>query len=231
MMKVLIADDELQARKRLHRLLEGFPDVEVGGEARDGKEVLARIAEERFDVVLLDVRMPHLSGVEAMALWPAGGPRIVFTTAHADHAVDAFEGGAVDFVLKPVEAARLRKALDRVKERAAAEDGAEPGRVALSTPSGLLLFSPEEVVSAVIEGACVVVETDRGRVHTDLPLGELEARIPGLRRVHRQALVNFARVTRLQDNGSGGYVAHADSGARVAVSRSHARELRRELGH
>ncbi|MEM7518131.1 MAG: response regulator, partial [Planctomycetota bacterium] len=101
MIRVLIADDELQARKRLHRLLGGMENVAIAGEARNGAEVLEFLSENKVDVVLLDVRMPQLTGTEAMALWPEDGPQIIFTTAHAEHALEAFDGGAADYVLKP----------------------------------------------------------------------------------------------------------------------------------
>ncbi len=103
-MKVLIADDEQLARARLTRLLQVIDGVEVVGEAKDGEEVLATVRRGGVDVVLLDVQMPKLSGTEAMALWPADGPMVIFCTAHAEHAVKAFDTGAVDYLLKPVRA-------------------------------------------------------------------------------------------------------------------------------
>lgn len=229
-MRVLIADDEAQARKRLRRLLGGMPHVEVVGEATNGAEVLAFVSAHPVDVVLLDIRMPELTGVEAMGLWPDGGPAIVFTTAHTEHALEAFDGGAADYVLKPVDPARLAKALERAFARVEAAP-TPADRIALSTPSGLLLFAPEEIACALIEGPSTTVHTRRGRFFTDLSLSDLEEQLgPRFRRVHRQALVNLHRVVRLQENGSGGYVAHTDDGGQVPVSRRAAQELRRELG-
>ncbi|HEX8703389.1 MAG TPA: response regulator, partial [Myxococcaceae bacterium] len=126
-LRILIADDEMLARKRLARLLSAMPDVEVCGEAADGDAVLAAARTGGVDVVLLDIHMPGLSGMDALALLPAGGPHVILVTAHADHAVEAFEHGAVDYVLKPVEASRLQKALERVRVRLAARVP-EPGR-------------------------------------------------------------------------------------------------------
>lgn len=226
-MKILIADDELLARKRLHRLLSAMPDVTIVGEAHDGKQVLAAIADGGVDVVLLDINMPGLSGVEAMQLWPADGPAIVFTTAHAEHAVAAFEGGAADYVLKPVDAGRLQKALARVRVR----PGTRHKRLPLATRNGVVLLEPAEISCARIDGNTVVVEADRGPFFTDVPLSELLERLGGdFRRVHRKAIVNMGRVARFEDNGAGGYVAHTDAGQRVDVSRAVARELRREWG-
>ena len=225
-MRVLIADDELLARKRLQRLLGALPDVEVVGEAQDGAEVLVAVRRGGVDVVLLDIHMPGLSGVEAMQLWPQDGPAIVFTTAHAEHAVAAFEGGAIDYVLKPVDAGRLQKALERVAGRRASPPA---DRLALATRNGVVLLSTAEVLAAVIDGPTVVVHTDRGPFFTDVPLADLEARL-GFRRVHRRAILNLGRVQRFEDNEVGGYVAHLDGGLKVEVSRAVARELRREWG-
>lgn len=232
-MKILIADDELLARKRLYRLLSAMAEHQVVAEATDGTQVLEAIAAQPVDVVLLDIHMPGLSGVEAMQLWPDDGPAIVFTTAHAEHAVAAFEGGAVDYVLKPVEAARLRQALDRVAGRTTS---APPSRLALSTRKGVVLLDPGEVRCARIDGASVLVHSARGDWFTDLSLSELHDKLGPVvrggrfRRVHRRALVNMDRVERLEDNGFGGYVAFLEGGQTVPVSRKVARELRREWG-
>ena len=106
-LRVLIADDELLARKRLNRLLEGIDDVVVVGQCVNGKEVLDSVRDTEIDVVLLDIQMPKLTGVEALALMDPDRPVVVFTTAHADYAVEAFDAGAADYLLKPIEAARL----------------------------------------------------------------------------------------------------------------------------
>jgi two-component system LytT family response regulator len=253
-LKVLIVDDELLARRRLTRLLSAMSSVEVVGECSSGEAVLARIAEEpRPDVVLLDINMPGLTGVEAMELWPTGGPTIIFTTAHAEHALAAFEGGAVDYLLKPVEAGRLKKALDRVMERASSDratieqsrsDESRSGesrsvslpapdtRLPLATRGGVVLLDAPEIRCVLIEGESVVLLTDRGRFYTDLRLSDLEEKLPPehFLRVHRRALVNMRRVLRMETLSTGGYLAHTDAGEAIPVSRKVARELRRQWG-
>ena len=229
-LRVLVADDELLARRRLLRLLAALSSVEVIGECTDGDAVLQRLAAPGgadVDVVLLDIHMPRLSGVEAMALWPDEGPEIVFTTAHAEHAVAAFEGGVVDYLLKPVDAGRLKQALERVSQRRSTL-AAAPARLAVPTRSGVVLLAPGEICAVRIEGASVVLETDRGRFFSERSIAELHQRLgPGFLRSHRQALVQLARVQRLEDTPSGGYLAHTDSGVSVPVSRQVARALRR----
>jgi two-component system LytT family response regulator len=249
---VLVADDELLARKRLHRLLGALPDVEVVGECQDGREVLARVREGGVDLVLLDIQMPHLSGVEALQLLPADGPYVVFCTAHPDHAVQAFDAGAVDYLLKPVEPARLQKAVSRARERdaqrrlrdelerqqkaAAAREAAPPARplerLPIPTRQGVLLVDPRTVTHAQLGEELVTVYTLTGEHLTDATLQELQARLPAdtFERVHRRALLNLAHVQRLEPLETGGYVARTVRGHAVEVSRQSARELRRRLG-
>ncbi|MEZ4239254.1 MAG: response regulator [Myxococcota bacterium] len=234
-LRVLIADDELMARKRLTRLLAAVDDVTLVGEAVDGTEVLARVREVEVDVVLLDIHMPDLTGIDALGLLGEDGPLVVFTTAHADHAVSAFDGGAVDYLLKPIEPARLVRALERARERLLRRAGPPPTpsttRLPLPTRKGLVLLDPADISHAAIDGESVVVVTRKGRFYTDLRLAALEGRLPAsFLRVHRQAVVNLDRVERLEDADSGGYLAVLDDGARVAVSRQVARQLRRDWG-
>jgi two-component system LytT family response regulator len=242
-LRILIADDEQLARKRLARLLAAFPETTVCGEAADGEAVLAAVRQGGVDVVLLDIHMPGLSGLDALALLPQGSVHVILVTAHADHAVDAFEHGAVDYVLKPVEAARLQKALERVRARLAprteAPRAAAPApsarnltRLPIPTRTGIVLVDPEAISHATLEDELVTVFTTQGDFLTDFTLQELMDRLPpeGFLRVHRRALVNLAHVTRLEPLETGGYLARTPRGHSVEVSRQSARELRRMLG-
>lgn len=237
-MKVLIADDEQLARARLKRLLGALEGVEVAGEATDGAEVLAFIKRTPVDVVLLDVQMPKLTGVEAVGLWPADGPMIVFCTAHAEHAVAAFEQGVIDYLLKPVEPARLQKALDRARQRevqrafSAAVKKGQLQRLAITTRQGVVLLDPAAITHATLEDELVTVFTRDAQHLTDFTLQELQDRLPEgtFERVHRRALLNLAAVARLEPLETGGYTARTHAGHAVEVSRQAARELRKALG-
>ena len=253
-LQVLVVDDEATARRRLMRLLEAMPDVRLAGECADATEALDRIRSGGVDVVVLDVQMPGLSGLDALALWPEDGPVVVFCTAHAEHAVAAFDVGAIDYLLKPVEAGRLRKALDRAREADATQrfraeaarhrripggmtpaDSVAPGlppRLPLETRQGIVLLAPEEISHAVLDGALVTVHTSRGAFLCDLPLQELERHLVahGFMRVHRRALLNLGQVARLEPTETGGFLARTSDGTAVEVSRQAARELRRKLG-
>lgn len=237
-MKVLIADDEALARARLKRLLSAMDGVEVAGEATDGDEVLARVRQGGLDLVLLDIQMPKLTGTEAMALWPADGPLVVFCTAHAQHAVEAFETGAVDYLLKPIEPARLQKALERAKERGArtrfadALKASQVSRLAVTTRQGVVLLDPAAVTHATLEDELVTVFTREAQYLTDFTLQDLAERLPPGRfeRVHRRALLNLEAVARLEPLETGGYLARTHGGHTVEVSRQAARDLRKRLG-
>ena len=114
-MRILVVDDEAPARDRLKRLLREFTEVEVVGEAADGKAALAATAELQPDLILLDIRMPGMDGMEAarhLATLPQP-PRVIFTTAYGEHALEAFEAQAIDYLVKPVRKERLAQALER----------------------------------------------------------------------------------------------------------------------
>jgi two-component system LytT family response regulator len=120
--RALLADDEPLARERLKFLLAGQQDVEVAGECRNGREVVAALKESRFDVLFLDIQMPGINGFEVIEkIGSANMPVTVFVTAHNQYAVQAFEVHALDYLTKPVEADRLQATLTRVRERIASQ--------------------------------------------------------------------------------------------------------------
>jgi two-component system LytT family response regulator len=245
-LRVLVADDEAIARKRLVRLLTALPEVVVAGECTDAHEVLERVRGGEVDVVLLDIQMPELSGIEALQLFPVDGPLVIFCTAHTAHAIAAFDLGAIDYLLKPIEAARLRKALERARaqdvrgryreelRRLQARTGetAPLRRLALPTKQGIVLLDPADVSHAEIDGELVTVHTAARPYLCALSLQELETRLPAERfaRVHRRALVNLEHVVRLEPNEVGGFIARTRTGQAVEVSRQAARDLRKRLG-
>ncbi len=115
-MRALLVDDEQPARERLRQLLAPHADVEIVGEAEDGVQAAERISELRPDVVFLDIQMPGATGVDVAASLGKDRPAIIFCTAFDQYAVDAFELAAADYLLKPVNRARLATALDRVRQ-------------------------------------------------------------------------------------------------------------------
>jgi two-component system LytT family response regulator len=241
-LRVLIADDEEVARRRLVRLLALIPDTQLAGQCRDGAEMLRYLAGQSVDVILLDIQMPGLGGLEAIAMLGDPAPYVIFCTAHAEHAVRAFDVGAIDYLLKPIEAARLHKALERARSQEAVRRFREEARLhrerppldrlAIPTRDGIVLLDPHEISHIVLDGELVTVHGRRGQYLSDLSLQQLQERLPQDRfaRVHRRALVNLAEVVRLEPNEVGGFVARTSAGHAVEVSRQAARSLRKRLG-
>jgi two-component system LytT family response regulator len=237
-LRVVVADDEAMARKRLVRLLTDMPDVEIAAQCADAREVLATVREGGVDVLLLDIQMPELSGIDAIRSLPAERPVVVFCTAHAAHAVSAFEVGAIDYLLKPIETTRLRQALDRVRARLPRLAPAPPGdqtavdRLPLPTRQGIVLVNPRDVTHAHLADELVTVYAAGQSYLSALSLNELESRLPSdtFVRVHRRAILNLTHVAKLVPNEVGGFVAETTDGLTVEVSRQAARDLRRRLG-
>jgi DNA-binding LytR/AlgR family response regulator len=119
MIRTVLVDDEQPARERLRQLLGAHSDIEVVGEAEDGLQAAERIAELAPDLVLLDIQMPGASGLDVAASLGPPRPAVIFCTAYDQYAVDAFELSAIDYLLKPVNRARLAAALDRVRQNTA----------------------------------------------------------------------------------------------------------------
>ncbi|WOJ94556.1 LytTR family DNA-binding domain-containing protein [Congregibacter variabilis] len=153
-MRVLVVDDEPLARDLLLELLSDSPDLEVVGSASSGREALAAIRSHRPDLVLLDIEMPGMNGFEVVESLQADDcmPLVIFATAFNQYAVDAFDKNAVDYILKPVDGARLQKALLRARGRlldgskakllqAITAVGQQPGREALSVEEALESYS------------------------------------------------------------------------------------------
>lgn len=237
-LRVLVCDDELMARKRVLRLLSGLPDVEHVFECEGGEEVLRKLAEEEIDLAILDINMPGLSGIETVMKMPEDRPYVVFLTAHPEHAVEAFDVGAVDYLLKPVDDERLTKALARARQfldfGSAKTKGGEPrlNKLAIATHDGAALVSPSDISHATFDGTLVTVYAGDRSILTDDTLQDLETKLKDgpFERVHRRALVNLDHVDRLESVESGGYVACLRGGKKVDVSRQSARRLRRRLG-
>jgi two-component system, LytTR family, response regulator AlgR len=209
MLRVLIVDDEALARLRLRQLVGecAEPRAVVAGEAPDAAQALAWLEAHDCDVLLLDVQMPGADGTQLAALLRARArpPAIVFVTAHAQHAVKAFELEALDYLTKPVRRERLQAALQRVARRfatapAAADAGASDTPVIVVNDRGRVTRVPlGEVLYLKAELKYVTLRTARHTHVLDEPLADLEARL-GERflRVHRNALVARRAVRALE---------------------------------
>lgn len=245
--RAVIVDDEPRARARMRRLLADHADVAIVGEAESGDAALKVVLGVRPDVVFLDVRMPGLTGTEMaeqlMQYLPeAVRPSVIFTTAHAEHAVEAFAVQGLDYLLKPVERDRLNEALRRVRQRLWATSPATPGTSAARAPEPPVLTgfhgAREEPVPAndvvcieMVDGVAFAERTSGDRIRLGDGLAEIEARLPSppFVRVSRSAIVNVTFVEGLT-SGAGACEAQLQGGHGVTVSRRRAKHVRQVLG-
>jgi two-component system LytT family response regulator len=249
-LKTLIVDDEPIARQVLREQLEAFPDVEIIGEAADGAEALRTIRKDHPDLVFLDLQMPVMGGFEVVRALGAGPlPVIVIVTAYDEHAIKAFEAGAVDYLLKPVSEARLRNAVTRAAtlrnrpegpaERVAQIANAAPdhpavagGRKIVGRSEGeYLLLDAEDVLAFQADAELVWIVTAKQRLLADQPLHAIEQRFQGteFQRVHRNAIVNINHVKKLAALPSQRWLMTLSNSLQVVVSKRQARSIRKLL--
>ena len=245
-MKVLVVDDEEPARERLRQLLDDIDGYELAGLAANGDEALAQVSEHQPDIVLLDIRMPGMDGIEAAHHLNKldRPPAIVFATAYDEYAIDAFDARAVGYVLKPVRRARLAAALQQASRLAAstlAELGnddrlAEPRHhVCSSSRDRLTLIDIDTINFFRADQKYVAVHHDDGVSLIDEPLKTLEEEFAKhFVRIHRGALVAVDRIDSIVRSDDGRYrVALRDGSHRddeeLIISRRHVAEVRRRL--
>lgn len=235
-MQVLIVDDEPVARQVLAELLEECPGVKVAGEAANGVEAVERVERLKPEVVLLDLQMPGLDGF-AVARRLRGGrlPLIIYVTAFEKHALEAFETGAVDYLLKPVRRERLALALEKarrqlagLRQSAPAAVVAEPRRIVGRLGSDLHLLDPEEVIAFVAEGDTVRIVTAAGRYYAEHTLKALEQRLPAprFRRIHRGTIINTDHIRRISPLTSKRWLLKMSNGLEAVVSKRMAGVIR-----
>jgi len=245
--RTLIVDDETLARERLRQLLQDEPEIELLGECADGTEAVEVIQRQSPDLIFLDIQMPELDGFGVLqAMTSTRAPVVVFVTAHDKFALRAFEVHAADYLLKPFDRERFKKALaralDRVKHREGAAQQAQAAvlaelkppsrpleRLAVKT-SGKVIFVKLEDVD-YIESAHNYVE-----VHVDKQshllretLNSIEARLPAEKfvRISRSVIVHIERVKELQPLFYGEYAVTLHNGTRLTLSRRYRDRLER----
>jgi two-component system LytT family response regulator len=227
--RVVIVDDEPLARARLARLLAAHADVEVAAELGDATVALAELPKLAPDVALLDIRMPQHDGFELAGVVPAHC-HVIFVTAHADHAVRAFDEAATDYLVKPVDGARLARALDRVRDRLRANEAA-PARLAVRDGSRFVFVALADVDAAIARGNYVELRAGGTAYMLRSTLTDVEARLDGaFVRIHRSVLVRAERITAIEPLFRGEYLVTLADGSSYTSARTHRAELRRALG-
>ena len=243
--RAILVDDEPLARKRLRRLLEAHPEIEVVGEAGDGPSALSVIGTARPDIVFLDVQMPGMTGFDVLAQLRER-PHVIFVTAYDEFAVRAFDEQALDYLLKPVEPARLARALSRLPADDAPKaetDGrldqllqamsrvtAAPTRLAARQGARVSLIEPASIIFCRAEDKYTVVYTAGGEHVVDRTIEELARTLdPAVfLRIHRSTLVNLDFVKELTavDGGRFVVVLKDTQATKLYASRAGAKLLR-----
>ena len=245
----LIADDEPIARKLLREELELNPEIAVVAEAENGRDALQKIAKFKPDLVFLDLKMPVMSGFEVVrGLTGAPLPVIVIVTALDQHAIQAFEAGAIDYLLKPVSEARLQKAIDRAKsllnrpvdianqvaQIASVSTPASPAksrRVVGRNGADYILVDIDEVLAFQAERELVWIVTPKQRLLATQSLRAIEQRLaePQFQRVHRNAIVNVNHVRKLSALSSQRWTITLSNSLQLTVSKRQAHKIRQIL--
>jgi DNA-binding LytR/AlgR family response regulator len=245
-MRVLIVDDEPLARSALEQALCGRNDIEVLDSAIDAIQALDMMQKEKYDVVLLDIRMPELSGIELATRLNKRNqpiPSIIFVTAHDRHAVAAFENHAVDYVLKPFSSDRIHEALNIAFRRTENERAArllkilsnletllarQPSKVAIKAKGRILFIDPAEVAVIRAEGNYVLLEKQSGSylLRESLAIVAEKLKPHGFIRIHRSVLVNTSFVEEIRPLTTGEYLLRIKGGQELTVSRMYKNNLR-----
>jgi two-component system LytT family response regulator len=245
-MRVLIVDDEPLARSALEQALGGRNDIEALDSAVDAIQALDMMQKARYDVVLLDVRMPELSGIELAGRLNKGNrpiPSIIFVTAHDQHAVAAFENHAVDYVLKPFSNDRIHDALNVAFRRTENERAARllkilphletllarpSSKIAIKTKGRILFIDPTEVAIIRAEGNYALLEKQSGSylLRESLSILAEKLKAHGFIRIHRSMLVNTSFVEEVRPWSTGEYVLRIKGGRELTVSRMYKNNLK-----
>jgi two-component system LytT family response regulator/two-component system response regulator LytT len=254
-LRTVVVDDEQLARDELCFLLGQIAGIEIVGQAGDGPEALHVIAEHAPDLVMLDVQMPGLTGFEVARrlLRRDIDSHLVFVTAYDQHAIEAFDVNAVDYLLKPVEAVRLATAVERVRKRVQSDrsGAANPpnldrvlqllgerqnrrDQLAVKVGDRFLLLQADDVVHASVEDDVITVVTNSlSGTSNYRTLDELQARLDPevFWRVHRSHLVNINKIREIVPWFSRNYILKMKDakGSEIPVSRSQTRRLREYL--
>jgi len=248
-MQALIVDDEPPARNLLREYVEDeYPDIEIIAMCGTGRAAVAAINEHVPDLVFLDVQMPGLDGFDVLERIDVL-PHLIFSTAYDAYALQAFDAGAVDYLLKPYTRARFRKAVDRVRDRFAERaapgddyagqlatllraardrDGDPPERLYVQRGAKIIPVPTDDILHIEAAGDYAKLHTANNTYLSNQGIGALEEQLAGDRfmRVHRSSIIALPAVDHLVSDGSGGYVAVLTGPRRVRVSRTYAPHVR-----
>jgi two-component system, LytTR family, response regulator len=244
-MRVLIVDDEPLSRTALSAVLSRRAGVTGYDLAEDAAQALEYLSKQSYDVMLLDIHMPELTGfglLDQLRKKEAAIPAVIFVTAHQEHAVAAFEKKAIDYVLKPFAAERVNEALDVALRRSKEERAArlmemlphlgtlleQPARIAIKVKGRILFVDPSEIVAAEANGNYVLLQQRSGSFLLRESLSVVAEKLQpfGFIRIHRSALVNTAFVDTIEPCVTGEYLLRTRTGKQYNVTRTYKENLK-----
>ncbi len=248
--RALIADDESLARERIRTLLEDQPSIQVVGEARDGPEAIALVRARRPDLLFLDIEMPDVDGFGVLqAVGPEEMPAVIFTTAFDQYAIRAFEANALDYLLKPFNQERFRKAVERAEKQI--EQGrnlelqkrlrslleevhARPrdlDRLIVKSGGRVIFLKTDEIdyVEAAANYVCLHVGKESHLLRETMNAFEQKLDPDKFLRIHRSIIVNLDKIRALEPCNNGEYIVVLDTGKELSLSRSYRDRLQKFL--
>ena len=244
MIKAALVDDEELARGYLRELLSGHPDIEIVAECANGFEAVKAIAEKAPDLLFLDVQMPKLDGFEVLELIEKDSvPVVIFVTAYDQYAMRAFDAHAVDYLLKPFDAARFERALERARARlgerrvlpevgGARAGGERPGRIVVKDGTRVHVIPIAKLDYVEAQDDYVALHTEGRSYLKQQPIGAVEELLDPANfvRIHRSAIVSLERVARIEPYGKDSRIAILNDGTRLPVSRAGYARLLEAMG-
>lgn len=240
-MKVLIVDDEAPARDRLVHMVSSIDSMETSGQASNGLEAVRMVQDSHPDVVLMDIRMPGMDGLEAARHLSEMDepPAIIFTTAYSEHALEAYDANAVDYLVKPIRQEKLEKSLAKARKLTKAQIAAlnmetnTTGRshICARIRGNLELIPVDEIVYFQADQKYITVRHVGGEVLIEDALKNLEVEFEDrLIRIHRNALVSTNYITGMEKNIDGRFVVtFKEVEDKLEISRRHVAEVRKFL--
>lgn len=247
MIRVLLIDDEVAAIERLKKLLKTYKDIDVVGECSDGLTALSDIEQKSPDAIFLDIDMPELNGLEVAKTLGNSGPTIVFATAYDEYALAAFEANAIDYIVKPINVARLDKTVEKLRKSlspknrpdvsralAAVQGQRSPLRLAVRIGAKFEVFDPRNISAALAKDHYTCLSVEGRELLSDDSLELIGARLdPSIFiRVHRGAIINIHFLKELKREGDRKFTAILTdkSNTEVPVSRDRLPQLKALLG-
>lgn len=249
--KALIVDDEHYARVNLQAMLEEFEDLEIIGACADGVEAVDQIISNKPDIVFLDIQMPEIDGFGVIRLvGDKADPIYIFATAFNEHAIRAFEVNAIDYLLKPFDADRLRQAVDKAinQLRSKADGGVEnaitklmesisqtesskPERIAIRDGNKISFVKVEDIIWIEADNQYIKLHTATRSHLLRESLTGMESQLDGRNfvRVHRSGIVNINFIDNLESHFNGEYIITMSNGSAVKLSKTYREALKKRI--